>query len=164
VVLVCNKSFAPERSYIEKLARDSGVDLTIRERIPDVEVKRHFQAASVLLYTPHLEPFGLVALEAMASGTPVVAVAEAGPLETVVEGRTGFLRPRDPALLGQAVLRVLDDELLRARMGKAAREHVVRDWTWSRSVERLDDLLRGLVRGGHDRQSSRDDDERTAGA
>ena len=49
-----------------------------------------------MLYTPHLEPFGLAAIEAMASGTPVVAVREAGPCETVVDGETGFLCERDP--------------------------------------------------------------------
>jgi glycosyltransferase involved in cell wall biosynthesis len=145
IVLVCNRSFAPERAYVESVARNAGVELIIRERVPDAEVKRLFQTASVLLYTPHREPFGLVALEAMASGTPVVAVREAGPIETVVDGETGFLCDREPAALGEAVLRVLDDELLRVRMSKAGREHAVAHWTWDRSVARLDEVLRGLV-------------------
>ena len=145
LVLVCNRSFAPERAYVESASREAGVDLVIRERVADAEVKRLFQTASVLLYTPHLEPFGLVALEAMASGTPVVAVREAGPIETVVDGETGFLCERDPRALGAAVMRLLDDELLRVRMSKAGREHVVANWTWDRSVARLDELLRGLV-------------------
>jgi glycosyltransferase involved in cell wall biosynthesis len=145
IVLVCNRVFAPERAYVEAIAREYGVELVIRERVPDAEVKRLFQTASALLYTPHLEPFGLVALEAMASGTPVVAVREAGPIETVVDGETGFLCEREPQELGNAVLRLMDDELLRARMSKAGREHVTGNWTWERSVAQLDGLLRGLV-------------------
>ncbi|MEX0749364.1 MAG: glycosyltransferase family 4 protein [Dehalococcoidia bacterium] len=145
IVLVCNRVYAPERHYVETIAKDCGVELIIRERVPDAEVKRLFQTASAMLYTPHLEPFGLVALEAMASGTPVVAVREAGPIETVVDGETGFLCERDPQQLGDAVLRLMDDELLRARMSKAGREHVMAHWTWERSVERLDGLLRALV-------------------
>jgi len=145
IVLVCNRSFAPERAYVEAVARGCSVRLIIRERLPDAEVKRLFQTASALLYTPHREPFGLVALEAMASGTPVVAVAEAGPLETIVDGETGFLCAREPATLGAAVLRLMDDELLRARMSRAGREHVVANWTWDRSVAHLDELLRNLA-------------------
>ena len=144
-MLVCNRAFAPERQYVEGVARSSGVELIIKERLPDAEVKRLFQTASALLYTPHLEPFGLVALEAMASGAPVVAVREAGPIETVVDGETGFLRERDPKQLGDAVLRLMNDELLRARMSKAGREHVVANWTWDHSVDRLEELLRALV-------------------
>jgi glycosyltransferase involved in cell wall biosynthesis len=147
IVLVCNRVFAPERAYVERIARECGVELLVRERHPDAEVKRLFQTASVLLYTPHLEPFGLVALEAMASGMPVVAVREAGPIETVLDGETGFLCERDPQQLGDAVRRLMNDELLRARMSKAGREHVTANWTWDRSVERLDELLRALVAG-----------------
>jgi glycosyltransferase involved in cell wall biosynthesis len=145
IVLVCNRTFAPERDYVEAMARNSGVELVIRERVPDAEVKRLFQSASAMLYTPHLEPFGLVALEAMASGTPVVAVREAGPIETVVDGETGFLCERDPVQIGDAVLRLMDDELLRTRMSKAGREHVTENWTWDRSVQHLDEVLRQLV-------------------
>jgi glycosyltransferase involved in cell wall biosynthesis len=109
--------------------------------IADTELKRLLRTASVMLYTPHLEPFGLAAVEAMASGTPVVAVREAGPAETVVDGVTGFLRERNAPQLAEAVLRVLDDSVLREQMGRAAREHCVQNWTWDRAVEQLQVLL-----------------------
>lgn len=141
LVLVCNRTYAPERAYVEAIARRQGVALEIRERVPDDEVKRLYHTASVLLYTPNREPFGLTPIEAMASGTPVVAVREAGPAETVVDGETGFLRERDPQALGAAVLRLLDDEVLRTRMSRAAREHAVAFWTWDRSVSELAGML-----------------------
>jgi glycosyltransferase involved in cell wall biosynthesis len=145
VVLVCNRTLASERTYVQRVARDSGVMLDVRERLPDTEVKRLYRTARVLLYTPHLEPFGLVALEAMASGTPVVAVREAGPIETVVDGKTGYLRDRDPVALGAAVRKLLGDDALWSEMSRAARDQVVANWTWERSVARLDELLRALA-------------------
>jgi glycosyltransferase involved in cell wall biosynthesis len=153
LVLVANNTEAAERRYVEGVARDCGVELEIRERVPDAELKRLYQVAGVFLYTPHLEPLGLAALEAMASGTPVVAVREAGPAETVIDGESGFLCERDAAALGAAVLRVLDDDGLRARMGRAAREDAVRRWTSDRSAEELASLLSGAVQAERARQS-----------
>jgi glycosyltransferase involved in cell wall biosynthesis len=138
LIIVCNQTYGPERRYLEQLAREGGVTMEILERIPDVEVERLFRTASVVLYTPNLEPFGLAAIEAMASGTPVVAVREAGPIETVVDGVTGYLRERDARQLGDAVLQLLDDDALREQMGRAAREHVLANFTWDRSVDELE--------------------------
>jgi glycosyltransferase involved in cell wall biosynthesis len=154
LVLVCNKSFAAEQQYVEEVARECGVTLEIREHIPDTELKRLYQTASALLYTPHIEPFGLAAIEAMASGTPVVAVREGGPAETVVDGVSGFLCERDPAQLGAAVLRLLDDSELRETMGRAAREQAVALWSWDRSVAQLQSLMTNAAERLH---TSRDD-------
>ena len=95
LVVAGNAEFAPERAYLESLAQQLDVTIDIRVGIADTELKRLLRTAAVMLYTPHLEPFGLAAVEAMSSGTPVVAVREAGPAETVVDGVTGFLRERD---------------------------------------------------------------------
>lgn len=161
LVLVGNNAVAAEKRYLEDVARQCGVSLDVRERLPEAELKRLYRVASVFLYTPHLEPLGLAALEAMASGTPVVAVDEAGPAETVVHEETGLLCPRDPEQLGAAVQRLLDDDALRARMGRAARDHAVRCWTWERSVEQLAGLLAGVPESEH---SMSDSQSRATGA
>jgi glycosyltransferase involved in cell wall biosynthesis/O-antigen ligase len=68
------------------------------------------------------EPFGLVLLEAMASGKPVIATAHGGPLEIVADGETGFLvPPGDAAALAEAIERLAKDPQLRVRMGAASR-------------------------------------------
>jgi D-inositol-3-phosphate glycosyltransferase len=68
------------------------------------------------------EPFGLVVIEAMASGRPVVATAPGGPSETVLEGETGFLvKPSDPDDLAAALELLLSDAARRVRMGEAGR-------------------------------------------
>jgi glycosyltransferase involved in cell wall biosynthesis len=146
LVIAGNAEHSGERAFLEQAAREHGVSLDIRVAVPDGELKELLRTASVMLYTPHLEPFGIAPLEAMASGTPVVAVREAGPIETVVDGATGFLCERDPRQLGDAVLRLLDDGPLRASMGAAGREHVEGAFTWDRSVEELAGLLSGAAR------------------
>ena len=141
LVIAGDACYGPERAYLYAQAAELGVQVDIREGIADTELKQLLRTATVMLYTPHLEPFGLAALEAMASGTPVVAVREAGPIETVVDGVTGFLCERDAGQLGTAVLRLLDEEALRRQMGAAGRRQMIQQWSWGRAVEQLQRLL-----------------------
>jgi glycosyltransferase involved in cell wall biosynthesis len=82
---------------------------------------------------PRYEPFGIVPLEAMASGVPVIASAVGGMLDTVEDGGTGLLVPPDDApALAAAARRLLDDDRLRAALGRAGRRRAVRGYTWGR--------------------------------
>jgi glycosyltransferase involved in cell wall biosynthesis len=85
---------------------------------------RTLMAACDLLVLPcPIEAFGLVLLEAMVHGKPVVAIKAGGPAEIVEHGRTGFLvPPRQPAEMAGALRRLLDDEPLRLGMGSAGRK------------------------------------------
>jgi alpha-1,3/alpha-1,6-mannosyltransferase len=67
------------------------------------------------------EHFGLVPVEAMAAGRPVVAAANGGPLETIVDGETGYLRPPTPAAFAEALAALVTDPEGAARMGRASR-------------------------------------------
>ena len=163
LVIAGNTQSEPERAYLDALALNLGVSVDFRVEIADTELKGLLRTASVMLYTPHLEPFGLAALEAMASGTPVVAVREAGPTETIVDGVTGFLRDRDPEQLAEAVLRILDDDGLRDQMGRAAREHTVKNWTWDRAVAELQRLLSDAATNSKQSQDGARQAERSEG-
>jgi glycogen(starch) synthase len=96
------------------------------------DVLRSLYAIADLTVVPSIyEPFGLVALEAMASGCPVI-VADTGGLREVVpnEGAGLRFRPRDPRALARVAIKVLSDPELEARLIAAAHEHVRRfDWT-----------------------------------
>ncbi|WP_344455367.1 glycosyltransferase [Actinocorallia aurantiaca] len=77
--------------------------------VPHEEVPALMRSADVVVGVPWYEPFGMVPVEAMACGTPVVASAVGGHLDTVVDGTTGLLvPPRDPRALAGALRRVLD--------------------------------------------------------
>lgn len=99
--------------------------------------------AAVVHPTPD-EHFGIVPVEAMAAGRPIVAVANAGPLETVVDGETGFLCPPTPDAFAGAMAHLGRDAALRARLGNAGRSRATR---FSRRAfgDSLERVLRGLV-------------------
>jgi glycosyltransferase involved in cell wall biosynthesis len=73
----------------------------------------------------------------MATGAPVVAVAEGGVRETVIQGRVGLLTQRDEAEFAESVERLLQDGALRCRLGREAAAYVREKWSWERAGERL---------------------------
>jgi alpha-1,3/alpha-1,6-mannosyltransferase len=91
------------------------------------------------------ECFGLVPIEAMAAGRPVVAVSNAGPLETVVDGQTGFLREPTPEAFAGAMVTLLGDRAGAARLGRAGRAHVAARFSRRHLGDALEGALRRLV-------------------
>jgi len=97
--------------------------------------------ALTLLYTPSMEHFGIVPLEAMWSGTPVVAVSSGGPLETIKNGVTGYLVDSDPIEFAAAALKCMNQ---REQFVKNGREWVEKQFS-SRTFEtRLERILNEL--------------------
>lgn len=91
------------------------------------------------------EPLGLIALEAGASGKPVVATRVGGIPEVIVDGQTGFLVDLDDGVaLAGNVARLIDDPALRASVGKAAYQHVIERFT-TEPVSQFEDLLVALA-------------------
>src|SRR5262249_22693767 len=79
----------------------------------------YYAAADVTVLPSHYESFGMVALEAMACGSPIIAARVGGRTTTVRDGITGYLVPEgDPAALAERIARVLDDRDLRASLGR----------------------------------------------
>jgi D-inositol-3-phosphate glycosyltransferase len=128
-----------ERSRLESLVRERGLAGRVRflGAVQPRLLADLYAMAEVCVVPSHTESFGLVALEAQASGTPVVAAAVGGLVEVVEDGVTGFLIDgRDPAAFAARIGELLGRPELRERMGAAARERAGQ-YTWDRSVERL---------------------------
>jgi D-inositol-3-phosphate glycosyltransferase len=118
---------------------------------PRAELARLLRGAQLVLVPSHSETFGLVALEAAASGVPVIAAASGGLREAVAHGETGQLMDsRAPQDWGRAITLLLSDPARRATQGTIARVHARRfDWAWT--GQRLAALYRELLgerRGG----------------
>jgi D-inositol-3-phosphate glycosyltransferase len=97
----------------------------------------YYRAADVVLVPSRSESFGLVALEAAACGTPVVANAVGGLLTIVEHGRTGFLvADRQPDMFAKHIAQILDDPALAATMSVRAAERA-KNYTWSFAAARL---------------------------
>jgi glycosyltransferase involved in cell wall biosynthesis len=80
----------PERDALTKLAARSGADVRLLGSVSDDQVRDHYRRAAAVLL-PGEEDFGIAPVEAQACGTPVIALARGGALETVVDGITGVL-------------------------------------------------------------------------
>lgn len=131
---------------MEKLALSLGVKFIPKIRIPDSEVVRLLNQASVMIYTSILEPFGLAPLEANACETPVVAIAQGGVRESVRNGINGFLIEGNNSVeMGKAISRILCDEELAYRMRKQARSYVLESWSLNSAITRLEEYLLNLA-------------------
>ena len=135
------------QNEIEKLALSLGVNFIPMFRIPDQEVIKQLNQASLMIYTPVLEPFGLAPLEANACETPVVAIAEGGVRESIKDGINGFLiNGNDPVEMGRVISRLLNDKELAYRMGKQARSYVLEKWSLDSAIERIEAYLLNLTK------------------
>lgn len=149
----------PERDYpalLERLARGRPVEFV--RPVPEADLPALYQRArafvlptvGVTCYGRRIaipELLGLSALEAMASGTPVIASRLGGIPEIVRDGETGFLvEPGDPTALRTAIERVVGDDRLAAEMGKAARADVLDRFTWDHCARRCLAVYEELAR------------------
>jgi D-inositol-3-phosphate glycosyltransferase len=118
-------------------------ELGVRDQVRFVEPQPHhilstyYRAADVVVVPSRSESFGLVALEAAACGTPVVASAVGGLLTLVDDGLTGYLiAGRNPSHFAQRIAAILNDPVLAASMSVRAAERA-RRYTWSFAAARL---------------------------
>ncbi len=112
------------RGELGALAEELGVSVDFRLDISDAERASLFQTALCVVYTPDKEHFGIVPLEAMFAGTPVLAVNSGGPLETIRDGETGFLREPTPEAFGDALMVLIGNPSHATQMGQNGRKHV----------------------------------------
>lgn len=136
--IAANSADPDEETAVRQMAATLGVTLHIERITDDRRLVEVYNQAKVFVYAPMQEALGMAPLEAAACGVPSVAVAEGGVRETIVDGETGLLVPRDAAVFANHLQHLLDDDQTRARLGEAALANVRQNWTWSRAVDRLE--------------------------
>ena len=148
LVLATGKPDTPEIE--EELRRTVGRTakvVWINQMLGDSDLVNLYNGAAVFACPSIYEPFGIINLEAMACETPVVATRVGGIKEVVVDRETGLLvRPGDPAQLGKAIAKILENPALARRLGKAGRRRVLKQFTWDRIAEKTLRLYRSLTR------------------
>ena len=138
------------RCVYEALADELGVTAHVRfvGYVSDGE-RDHAYAAASCVVLPSIsasEAFGLVALEAMAAGKPVIASNLPGVRSVVVEGVTGMLvKPGDIVGLGKAMSDLLHDPERGAAMGRAGRDRAEHEYTWASVGEKLEAVYQSLT-------------------
>ena len=122
-----------EVARLRDIAAQAGVAgrTTFVGQVPRPQVPALMRSADVVVCTPWYEPFGMVPLEAMACGKPVIASAVGGLVDTVVDGVTGWLvPPRDPAALADAISDLVRNAETRLEFGDAGRRRVESRYAW----------------------------------
>lgn len=137
-----------ERDRIESIVDELGMsDFTIFPgRLGDDVLPVYYSAADLCVVPSHYEPFGLVAIEAMASGTPVVASNVGGLQFTVVPEETGLLAaPKDEVAFAAAIDRILLNPTWRNQLGQAARKRVETKFSWEGVASQLSELYTEIL-------------------
>ncbi len=159
-LLIVGGASGRQGGYEAERVHDLVDELDLHDHVEFVAPQPHhilstyYRAADIVIVPSRSESFGLVALEAAACGTPVVASAVGGLLSLVDDGETGrLIVGRNPGDYAAAMAEILSDDEMRATMGKAAVARAS-DYTWRAAAHRLADLYDGLV--GHDLVSCHD--------
>lgn len=141
----------PDRPRLERLTADLNLQHAVRflGRVPDADLPYVYRQASVFVMPVReeadgasIEGFGIVYLEASASGLPVIAGQSGGAVEAVKQEETGYLvPPNDPQALVETLMPLLSDPTLRERLGRSGRVWVEQEMNWDNTARQLLTLI-----------------------
>lgn len=128
-------------SYLDELRRQAqGLRVRFETDLDDDRIAALYRTATALVFTAPNEDFGIVPLEAMASGCPVIAVDRGGVRETVVSGRTGWLLANDARAFARQFREVMSGGAALDPLRVAARERA-HEFGWDHFVQRIDEVM-----------------------
>jgi D-inositol-3-phosphate glycosyltransferase len=137
-----------ERARVEQIVAEVGLqaEVLFAGRVGHDQLPMYYTAADICVIPSHYEPFGLVAIEAMACGTPVVASDVGGLRFTVVPGQTGLLvPPQDTAGFAEAIQSILSDQLWARKLKRQASATVNQRFSWPGVAIQLSELYRHVL-------------------
>lgn len=139
---------AQERARIENIVREVGLEAEtlFAGQIDHDQLPLYYTAADVAVIPSHYEPFGLVAIEAMACGTPVVASDVGGLKFTIIPQETGLLvPPKDTSAFASAIHSILSDQLWARKLRRQAANNVSERFSWTGVAIHLSELYRHIL-------------------
>ena len=139
---------ATTKTIVTALNIPDDVDVLFLLSVPNTLKDMLLNTAKLLIYTPSNEHFGIVPLEAMLVGCPVLAANTGGPLETVVDGKTGWLCPPDDVPAWTTVMNNVLHQLSPADLkaiSEAGKSRVKSEFSNIKMAERLDGIINGMV-------------------
>ncbi len=134
--------------YAPKLVAEHGLQdrVAFTGRLSVDELVRRYSVSEIAVTASVYEGFGLPCAEAMSCGTPVIAT-RAGALPEIIgsDGAGILVPPADPAALAEAIKRLLGDESLRQRMGKAARKRIEESFSWEVAARKTVEVYKEVI-------------------
>lgn len=138
-----------QKKMLQKRIKRHGLErkVTIHDLVSHREMQSVYENHQLVLYIPYDEPFGLVSIEAMATGKPVIGARQGGIQESVVHKKTGLLvQPNDSNEVAQALVSLLSNPSKCRDFGESGRKRYFRYYTMRRFTDRFQGLLeRGIV-------------------
>ena len=119
------------------LANENMVELYFHEQKSSIEIAKAYNTSLFAVYSAEDCPLGIVALEAMACGTPVIGSNGGGIRETIKDGVTGLLSHRDPKRFSEKIKILLDHNEIRETLASNCRDYIEEYWSWQASANRL---------------------------
>jgi len=126
-------------SLIESLALKEYVELLTS--VPQEKLAKLYAACDLFVHPMKDETWGMVIIEAMAMGKPVVAIDSAGPKEIVIDGQTGYLVKPSLVAFAEKINELLASPQEMRRMGKEGRKRVMDNFSWEKSAQRMEELF-----------------------
>lgn len=132
--------------YFEKLKKKNVRNVSFKLNLSDAEIRRLYSRATAVLFAAVNEDFGIVPLEAMASQKPIISVNEGGPMETILNNKTGFLVD-SPEQMADKMKFVAEHADISERMGREGRKRVKGHYSWESFFKKFDALARKTAKG-----------------
>jgi L-malate glycosyltransferase len=139
----------PMREEYGQLTRELKIDQKVKfiGRVPNTMVPQYMKEMDIVAMPSYEDSFGVTAVEAMASGIPVVVSDVDGLKEVVVENETGLIVPRgNPEELSDALDTLLKDKELRVKMGRNGIEHVRQNYDWNDNAAYMVKLYKSFMK------------------
>ncbi len=145
LVVIADREYPGYGADLEKTAAALTVDLKLERNISNKELSLFYSTSKAVLCCGHNEPYGLVPLEAMACGTPVIAVSEGGFIDNIDSGKNGILVNRNPAEMASALEEVLLNDDLRRNLAIGGRKFVSGERSMKKAGNRLAEILSDIL-------------------
>jgi len=142
--IVSDRAFPGYVDELKSLAETLSVRIEIESGISDGELRTRYQRAAAVLCCQRREPYGLVPLEAMACGVPVLAVSEGGFTDNVISGETGFLFDGSPETGSEVLAQIMSNPATGNHAAAGALEFVRKHRNLRSGSERLKEVLENL--------------------
>jgi glycosyltransferase involved in cell wall biosynthesis len=145
----CLPTYQDIKRTLENLVLELGIEnqLHLLGDLPISQVAAVVNQIDILVVpSTSPEPFGLTILEGMAFEKPIIASGAGGPRDVVINGATGLLvPPGDPAALAQAIIALLEDDLLRKQMGKAGKQRLIEQFSLKANISAIESIYGCLI-------------------
>jgi glycosyltransferase involved in cell wall biosynthesis len=145
LVWVSNMKNANYVAQLQEMARNLSVEFEIKEMVTDEALVSLLNNALCMIYTSKLEPFGFAPLEANACKTPVVGLRQGGIRETIIDKKTGFLCTENADEIAEKIDFLNKNNEEREKMGQAALQNVLQNWTLDTATLRLENALQRTI-------------------